>query len=462
MLIPPEDTIVAISTPMGSGAIGVIRLSGPQAKSILEMVWQGKVAVSDFVPSRVYDGVICGGENFLDQVLVFWRKTPYSYTGEDIVEVQAHGGRVILDGILSRLVKSGARMAEPGEFTKRAFLNGKMDLVQAEAVADLIHASSLKAVALANRQKEGYLSEDIQVLRNEVKVIKAQIEARIDFPEDEDVQGLDYGEVIERSERIREKVIKLVKSYKEGRILREGLRVALVGKPNVGKSSFFNALLDQDRSIVHMTPGTTRDLVEESIDLKGLIVRFIDTAGIRSSDSPIEVEGIQRTRQRAQQADLILVLLDASVSLDQEDAQVFELVRGKEVIYLYNKIDLKPAFSMDNLRKRIDASSATIFPVSAKEKMGLEPFKDFLVSHFMREEVFENQDPILMNRRHCLVLERGNEALQNVVKCCEEKRSLDLLASDLQLVLQTLEEMTGEITNEEVLSEIFSKFCIGK
>ena len=461
-----NDTIAAISTPPGNGAIGIIRLSGPDSRAILTKVWQGKVPVNEFEPRKIYTGHIkeLRWAALLDLVIVFLMKAPSSYTGEDLIEIQGHGGQRLMEILLENLVAAGARLAEPGEFTKRAFLNGRIDLAQAEAVADLIGAASAKAAELAGRQLEGRLSEFVGKLRNELKVMRAQMEAMIDFPEDDDIQDLRsniHEEVAERAGAIAIQIRGLLETYEEGRSFREGVRVAIVGKPNAGKSSLFNALLKEDRAIVHSTPGTTRDLIEEVLDLNGLPVRFIDTAGIRQGEESIESEGIRRTRERLKQADLVLAVIDSSRPLDEQDAMVFETVQGKEAFYLYNKIDLPPFFSREVLERKFGQQA--ILPVSAKEGAGIGDLKRAIYSHFVkRSTTSKDSDLVLTNLRHRVALQKGLDALAKVREGCHERRSLEFLAADLSIAMNFLGEVTGEVTNEEILGEIFSKFCIGK
>ena len=455
LIMVPSETIVAISTPAGNGAIGIIRLSGPEALLFLGKLWKGHVPVSEFRPSQVYVGPLHSLENqsLLDQVVTFYRQAPHSYTGEDVVEVQGHGGRQLLELLLKNFLVAGARMAEPGEFTKRAFLNGRMDLAQAEAVADLIHATSEKAAQLANRQREGRLSEYVRGLRDKLKVMRAQMEAMIDFPEDEDVQGLHHEEVSERVESLSLQINHLLKTYEEGRILREGARIAIIGKPNVGKSSLFNALLQSDRAIVHATPGTTRDLIEEVLNLRGLSVRFIDTAGIRKGEGGIEQEGIRRSQERLKQADLVLAVFDISRPLDAEDEMVRESIGEISVLSVFNKKDLAPAFQPPNPH----------LSLSAKSGSGVEELKNEIYSHFINLDKNTGQsDLILSNLRHHTALQNGWDTLQRLKKACEEKRPLELLVSDLTVAMNFLSEVTGEVTNDEILGEIFAKFCIGK
>lgn len=456
-LVPPmpvQDTIAAISTPPGNGAIGIIRLSGPQAIPILARIWGGRVGVREFEARHVYLGHINNLEDRtpIDQVIVFLMKAPSSYTGEDLVEIQGHGGQVLLEAILKNLIASGARMAEPGEFTKMAFLNGRIDLAQAEAVADLIQAASAKGAALAARQLEGNLSRYVAKLRNDLKVMRAQMEAMIDFPEDEDVQGLRHDEATERIGVVQANICKLLTTYEEGRSFREGVRVAIVGKPNVGKSSLFNALLREDRAIVHSSPGTTRDLIEEVLDLNGLLVRFIDTAGLREGSEAVESEGIQRTKGRLRQADLVLAVFDSSRPMDAEDEDVLELVRNQSTFYLYNKIDLPPLLQVEGIQ---------FFHISAKEGTGIDALKQGIVSHFIKDRL-AGSDLLLTNLRHRTALQKGLDCLASVRGGCAEKRSLELLVADLSEAMNFLGEVTGEVTSDEILGEIFSKFCIGK
>ena len=458
LLVKDFDTIAAIATPAGNGAVGIIRLSGAQALEILSKVWakirEEQVGVQAFEPRRIYFGKIVSikDRSMLDQVLCFMMKAPSSYTGEDVVEIQGHGGQRVMDLLLENFILAGARPAEPGEFSKRAFLNGRMDLSQAEAIADLIQATSARAVRLAERQLEGQLSEYVGRLRNELKVMRAQMEAMIDFPEDEDVQGLRYEEIIERIDRVRTRIEMLLTTYEEGRFLREGVHVAILGKPNVGKSSLFNALLKQDRAIVHSAPGTTRDVIEEVLDLNGLTVRFMDTAGIRAGKDVIESEGIRRARERLAGADLILVVLDSSRPLDPEDEMVLEMVGERPTLFLYNKIDLPPAFTR-----------AQVIPISAKQDQGIDEVKRMIVGHFLKNTISgRGSEIVLTNLRHRTALQKGNESLERVREASLEKKSLEFLVADLSIAMDFLGEVTGDVTNDEILGEIFSKFCIGK
>lgn len=462
MILAHQDTIVAQSTAVGNAAIGIIRLSGPGALALLDRVWQGAPTVHEFQPRHLYIGKIGHHETKtpLDQVVVFWMRAPHSYTGEDVVEVQAHGGQRLLELLIENFIHAGARMAEPGEFTKRAFLNERIDLIQAEAIADLIQATTTKAASLAQRQVEGRLSEYIRYLRNDLKVMRAQLEAMIDFPEDEDVQGLHYSEITDRTEHILSQIQKLLQTYQEGRSFREGIRVAIIGKPNAGKSSLFNALLKSDRAIVHPTPGTTRDLIEEALDLNGLMVRFMDTAGIRKGKGLIESEGIRRTLDRLYQADLILAVLDASRPTDEGDEMVLQAARShKDLIFVLNKTDLPIRLSEAVLKEHIPKSP--LISLSAKTGAGIDTLKKEIFSHFIHNDS-SKEDTILTNVRHKTALEKGLQALERVKQASVEKLSLECLVADLTLAMNALGEVTGEVTHDEILGEIFSRFCLGK
>lgn len=452
-------TITAISTAPGNGAVGVIRLSGPDSLSIFKKVWGG-IEPDRFEPKKLYFGEIqtVFTRERIDSVLATWMKAPSSYTGEDVVEIQAHGGRTVLEMILGELTKGGARLAEPGEFSLRAFKNGKIDLVQAEAIADLINATSRESIRLAERQISGILSQHVQQLKKNLLVLRAQMEAMIDFPEDEDVQGLRYDEIMERVETVRGKIDALLRSYQEGRLFRDGITVAIVGRPNAGKSSLLNALVENNRAIVHETPGTTRDLVEERILINGLQVRFFDTAGLRKNAEPIEKEGIRRTLEQIQQADLILAVFDSSQIWGAEDQEVLAQISEKNFFLVYNKIDLSAAYSASDLMEK--AKTGKLFQVSAKSGEGIAELKRAIYSYFTGNGL--ETDLVLTNLRHKIALEKGAADLEKAREAVNNRLSYEFIASDLQRAANHLSEVTGEISNDSVLSEIFSKFCIGK
>ncbi|MDO8644786.1 MAG: tRNA uridine-5-carboxymethylaminomethyl(34) synthesis GTPase MnmE [bacterium] len=469
-----HDTIAAIATPPGFGWIGIIRISGPRAVGIAEKVWEGSPSLSKVGSHQMIRGKI-GEDDGLAVVML----APNSYTGEDVVEFHGHGSPALLQAILENLFKLGARPAAPGEFTERAFLNGKLDLAQAEAVSDLIHSETETAARLAARQLSGALSTVVQKLRNELKVMRAQLEARIDFPEDEDVQGLLYPEIKERLLDVQKRIQLLLSSFEEGRKFREGVRVALCGRPNVGKSSLLNALLLNERAIVHHEPGTTRDTLEETINLNGIPVRLIDTAGIRRagpvnghplelrsrrtvprgrpvatrSISSVEEEGIRRSFEQIQKADLILFLVDQSEKFLDEDRSLYEQVAGKNPLVIFNKSDLPG---------KIDSSLQPVLKISAKKREGIEELKKIIFEKIRGSSKLSSTELLLTNVRHKNCLEQSLAVLEKVAESVQKEMSLEFLAADLLIASNHLAEITGEITHDEVLGEIFSKFCIGK
>ncbi|MBI4197410.1 MAG: tRNA uridine-5-carboxymethylaminomethyl(34) synthesis GTPase MnmE [Deltaproteobacteria bacterium] len=455
MEIISDETIAAISTPPGNGAIGVVRISGDKALEILEKISITQMDYQSIEPAKFYLGKIVDPtkQSPLDQVMMVWMKAPNSFTGEELVEIHAHGNYLILEEILRIVVQSGARLAMPGEFTRRAFQNGKMDLVQAEAVSDLIHGLSHKAIKIAERQLSGALSEKIQLLKNNLTVLRAQMEAMIDFPEDEDVQVLQHDEIGERIELLSREIMQLLETYNEGQAYTKGVSVAIVGRPNVGKSSLLNRLLGEDRSIVHNLPGTTRDTIEEICYIAGLPVRFVDTAGIRKGCESVEEEGIRRTREKIFKVDLVLALFDVSEPWTKEDDEVLEAVSGREYLTIFNKLDLPLKVDRPGIK------------ISAKTGEGVPALKRQIFSHFVKNKEgssLENEGLILTNTRHKIALELALEAMNHVKKSAANKMSLEFLAADLLIATNQLAEITGEITNDDLLNEIFSKFCIGK
>ncbi|QQR81837.1 MAG: tRNA uridine-5-carboxymethylaminomethyl(34) synthesis GTPase MnmE [Deltaproteobacteria bacterium] len=448
-----NDTIAAIATPSGSGAIGIIRISGPKTYSIISKLWN-----NDFPESFETGKVLLGqmihleSKNILDQVLALPFRSPRSYTGEDLLEIHAHGNPFLLNEILSQICRAGARLAKPGEFTKRAFWNGKLDLIQAESGAELISSTNERSAKMAEKYLQGQLSEIIKKMRNDLIVLRAQMEAMIDFPEDEDVQGLYYEEISDRLNRIEVRIKALLSTYEEGRRMREGIRVAIVGKPNVGKSSLFNALLQENRAIVHSTPGTTRDLIEECLDLEGLMVRFIDTAGIRDIDESVESEGIRRAQEKLKAADLVLAVFDTNHPFDEQDKKILSLL-PQNSLSIFNKSDL----DKKNNIQLVDP----IF-ISAKTGEGIDSLKRKIIDYFNTTKSSSTEGLVLINIRHRVALERALKSLEKVQRSSVEKLSLEFLVSDLNILTDELGEITGEITNDEILGEIFSNFCIGK
>ncbi len=476
-----DDTIAAIATAPGEAGVGIIRISGPEAPQIAERIWRGQRPLPEFESHKLYYGEI--GEPVLDSAMIVWMQAPSSYTGEDIIELQCHGGPALLQEILQAVLRAGARLARPGEFTERAFVNGRLDLSQAEGVADLIHGQSELALDLARDQLSGRLSEAIGKLRRELVVMRAQLEAMIDYPEDEDVNVLRHDEVGERCERVTTRIGEWLVLFDEGRRRREGVRLVLVGRPNVGKSSLLNCLLSADRAIVHDEAGTTRDVVSESVQLGGIAINMSDTAGLRTGEGDLEAEGIRRSWAEVERADLIILVLDRSQPLIDEDKRIYEEVRGKPHIIALNKCDLParaelnwagPATAQPSAASRrrsegVTASPAaggansrqSILEVSAKMEEGLPALKQAIIDLALPHGRASDQ-LFISNLRHKNCLENSVHALNEVRKSAGEGAGLEFLAADLLVAANHLGEVTGEITNEEVLGEIFARFCLGK
>ena len=455
-----EDTIAAIATPVGEGGVGIIRVSGPDAERIAAGVFARNAGKNGTLKSNtLYHGTIRDSktDNVLDEVLLAVMRKPRSYTGEDVVEIHCHGGIFLVREILGLVLSQGARQAEPGEFTKRAFLNGKLDLAQAEAVLDLIQARTNKAVELARNQVEGSLSSWVRGLREDLLDILVQVEAAVDFPE-EDIELLQGSKLIEKISSLELKIIDIIGTYEWGRLFREGASVCICGRPNVGKSSLLNSLLGEERVIVTPVPGTTRDVIEESINLGGLPAVLWDTAGIRETSDEIETIGVNLSRQHLEKADAVLLVLDGSESLTDEDRALLELNAGKKAIIVVNKNDLPQKLNFVEAAKV--AMLAKIVSVSAKTKAGVDELQNSLRELLIGSKT---EAPIVLtNLRHRSALIRSREALSRSVVTLKEHRPPELVAVDLNAAREGLEEVIGVINNEDILERVFSSFCIGK
>jgi len=455
-------TIAAIATPVGEGGIHIIRISGPKAASIASTLFQaqGGTKVADLEPGKVIYGNLIdpAGNRTVDEVLLIYFRAPHSYTGEDVIEIQGHGGAFVSSKILQLVLDQGARLAEPGEFTRRAFLNGRLDLSQAEAVADVIHAASDKALTSAVAQLKGQLSEKLNTLYDALVQVLAQLEAAIDFPE----EGLEFTQKQKLEQNIQGtniEIKKLVDSYRQGEIYREGLKVALVGKPNVGKSSLLNALLQEDRAIVTSHPGTTRDTLEERVRIKDIHITIVDTAGLRHEAGEIEEHGIERTRQALEQADLALVIFDGSHALDTNDAMLIKEVTDKRKLILLNKSDLPTVIDQGSLLKQV--KSTTALPLSAKNGEGMDALKDALYQSALGGKT-SSESLVITRERHRQALSQTQEALSRVSQSLQEDRSEDLIAVDLNIALEHLGGILGKTFVDDLLDQIFDDFCIGK
>lgn len=450
-----NDSIVALATPQGVSAIAVIRLSGPGALSITQSCFVGK-ALADQPSHTIHFGSIRDGDTVIDEVLVSIFRAPNSFTKEDSVEISCHGSMVIVRQIVKLLLAQGARLANPGEFTKRAFLAGRFDLAQAEAVADLIHAETDNARQAAINQMRGGFSREIAHLREELVHFASLVELELDFGE-EDVEFAKRDDLRALIERIQSYLQRLIRSFDEGNVIKNGVPTVIAGKPNAGKSTLLNALLNEERAIVSDIPGTTRDVIEDEIVLEGINFRFIDTAGLRETQDVIESLGIERTRERMKKASLIIYLFDLSQASPDEIAAETEGIKqlGIPFIKVGNKVDLAPAPLLDALQ-----TQDFIF-ISASKQSNLQELKDRIVSSFHIRTV-KRGDVVVTNLRHYQNLTQTSSALQRVLEGLDGGVTGDLLAMDIRQALHYLGEITGEITTDDLLENIFSKFCIGK
>lgn len=458
-----DDTITAIATPPGRGAIGVIKLSGELALPILKKIFKPAKKREHFESHRLYYGFIVdpnSGEK-IDEVLVVYMKKPYSYTREDVVEIHGHSGYYNLRKILELVIREGARPAEPGEFTLRAFLNGRIDLSQAEAIEEIISAKSDRALQFALNILSGKLSEKINTLRQKLLHALAQVESAIDFPE-EDIEIMNPPQLINfiKSEIIKEIEI-LIENYREGRIYREGINLVISGKPNVGKSSLMNALLREERAIVTPIPGTTRDFLEEEATIRGLPVKLIDTAGLRETEDPVEKIGVERALQKLKEADLVLFLVDAGESPKEEDLLLYEKVKNYPHLIVINKIDLSPNY-VDKWRELFSPFEEDIVLISVKENLNLDQLSQKIFDRITQERV-QTTVEVAPNLRQKLALEKAKTHLEEAITELMKKEPLpEVVSLFLRDALNALTEIIGEVTTEDLLSEIFSKFCIGK
>lgn len=457
-----SDTIAAVATPPGPGGIGVVKISGPRAIPVALPLLYPPREMSRVTSHRLYYGSIIDPETgrVLDEVLFGVMKAPHTYTREDVIEIQAHGSRCGLGAILELVLKRGARLAEPGEFTKRAFLNGRIDLSQAEAVIEVVNAQTKEGLELAARQLEGHLLEVIQAIRGPIERILVEVEAAIDFPED--VEDIIRPEAFVRS--MKQDVIAplgaLLDNYDEGHVYREGLAATIIGRPNVGKSSLMNRLLEKERAIVTAVPGTTRDFIEETVNIKGIPLRLIDTAGFHDTDNPLEAEGVKFTRRRLDDADLVLFMVDCSVPLSDEDMKIYDLVRNRETMLVINKIDIGDEDALGKIRDRLGGLSWV--KVSALYNQGIERLKAAMFEQVTHRGGTAEVPSIVPNLRHKVALERALGASKDIVEGLQIRRPAELVAVDLKEALDALGEIIGVITTEEILDQIFSRFCIGK
>jgi tRNA modification GTPase len=457
-----HDTIAAISTPYGESGIGVVRISGPLARVIARKIFRAKKEPFSFITHHLHYGEIIDPEKglLLDEVLIVWMKPPSTYTKEDIVEIQCHGGYLILGKVLELVIGQGARMAEPGEFTKRAFLNGRIDLTRAEAVIDLIKAKTEAGLQIANQQIRGALSKELLVLKETLIDHLALVEAHIDFP-DEEIDPVPVGEMKEDLNSIVRSLDEWIGSYEEGRLFKEGVRCAIAGKTNAGKSSLLNVLLKEERAIVTPVPGTTRDVIEEVFSIRGIPVRLMDTAGMRTTTDLVEGEGVRRTKEKVAEADLVLLVLDGSRELDENDDEILKELGEKKKVVAVNKMDLPLKWKLLDIEGRLPNDPKV--PISALNNKGIEDLKEAIYSSLINREITISAEHLVVtNLRHKAALSSTREALLNSLALLEDWSSLELVAFEIRSALDAIGEVVGETATEDVLSRIFDQFCIGK
>ncbi len=460
-----NDTIAAISTPLGEGGIGIVRLSGKGSLQIAEKIFSSPVnkALGNLKPNSIVYGHIrdpLTGQK-VDEVLLTVMKSPHSYTKEDVVEINCHGGMITLRKTLELVLKQGARLAEPGEFTKRAFINGRIDLSQAEAVLDLIRSKTDESRRVAIEQLQGGLSEKITALRDRLTEICAHVEACIDFPEDE-IETSTRQDLLAAMEDTGRELEKLLKTYDEARFFREGLSTAIVGRTNVGKSSLLNALLRKDRAIVTDVPGTTRDVIEEYLNINGLPLRIMDTAGIRDVQDIAEKEGVKRSLRSIENADLVVAIFDRSEPLKDEDFEVIEKIKKKNAIIVLNKCDLPALVGKDILTSRLTPHALRVLDVSATRGDGLEELKESIFNSCLKDWKEEREGVVVTNLRHRNAIEDAGSSLDMAVQALTGNQPVEILALELRDSLDRLGEIVGAVTTEDILNRIFSEFCIGK
>lgn len=455
-----RDTIAAISTALGEAAIAIVRVSGPEAVPVVDKLFRGKGPLAKVPSHTIHYGHLVrpDTEERLEEVLVTVMRAPRTFTGEDVVEINCHGGIVGVQQVLQLVLEAGARLAEPGEFTKRAFLNGRIDLAQAEAVIDLIRAKSERAMRLAVRQVDGQLSQKIRELRQQLLSLLAYVEVTIDYPE-YDVEEMTRDYLCREISRVREAIGRLLATSRQGRVLREGITTAIVGRPNVGKSSLLNRMARANRAIVTDIPGTTRDIIEELVTVRGIPLRLVDTAGIRETTDVVEQIGVQRSRQMLEEAELVLLVLNGAEQLTDEDRRLLDLVKGREAIIVVNKADLPRRLDMAALEA---AFPGRVVETSTVAEPGLEQLEEKIAALFFSGQMEADDLTYLSNARHIRLLTEAQEALTEAVGQLQTAVPVDVAAIDMKRAWSLLGEILGEEVGEALLDEIFSQFCLGK
>jgi tRNA modification GTPase len=455
------DTIAAVATPMGEGGIAVIRVSGPEAIEVVDKIYRGKRKLSTVESHTIHYGHLYNpqtGER-VEEVLVSVMRAPRTFTREDVVEVNCHGGIVSVERVLELILDNGARLAEPGEFTKRAFLNGRIDLSQAEAVIDLIRAKTDKAMKVALNQVEGKLSRLIRKLRQNLIEAMAHIEVTLDYPE-HDVEEVTQNFLREKCTEVKEEIGRLLQTARQGKILREGLSTAIIGRPNVGKSSLLNSLVQEEKAIVTDVAGTTRDVIEEYVNVRGVPLRLIDTAGIRETEDIVEKIGVEKSRQLLQEADLVLLVLNHNEPLTPDDYAIFDAAKGFQVIVIVNKVDLPQRIDLDEVKRHFP--NQPLIMTSAKEETGIDLLERAIADLFFSGRVQQDDLTYVSNARHIQLLRQAERAVDDAISGIDNLMPIDMVQIDIKKAWELLGEVIGESVGEDLIDQIFSQFCLGK
>lgn len=456
-----EDTIAAVATAYGEGGIGIIRISGEEALPILQEIFEFHGDTDTFTSRRMTYGKIIDKEKnqIIDEVLAVYMKGPKTYTAEDVVEINCHGSMVSLRKTLALVLRKGARLAEPGEFTKRAFLNGRLDLSQAEAVIDMIRAKTDKSFDVAVSQLEGRLSLKVEEIRQKLLDLLVDITVNIDYP-DEDIEEMTYEKLEESIVETQDMIEKLLATSSTGRMIREGIKIAIVGKPNVGKSSLMNGLLKETRAIVTDIPGTTRDTIEEVLSIRNIPVYLVDTAGIRETSDKVEKMGIEKSKEAFNQADFILFLLDGSRPLEEEDLQIMEFLKERKSLVLINKRDLGEAISIEDISAKLPASQ--VIEASLLKGQGITEIEDAVEDLVYGGEIVQKESMMVNNVRHIELLQQAVKSLTDALHMSERREALDFIEVDVKNAYERLGEIIGETVSDDIINEVFARFCLGK
>lgn len=456
-----DDTIAAIATAPGEGGIGIIRISGEKSLQVAQSIFKSKSGkmIKDYNARTLIYGTVVDNEKVIDEVLVAYMKGPNSYTAEDVIEINCHGGFISVKKILELILSKGVRLAEAGEFTKRAFLNGRIDLSQAEAIIDVIKSKTDMAHEVAQSQLEGSLAKKIKDLRMNVTEVLAHLEVSIDFAE-EDVEEITYQTLEEKSLELRNEIKKLYDTAESGKILRDGLKTVIVGKPNVGKSSLLNSILGENRAIVTDIAGTTRDVIEEFVNIKGIPLKIVDTAGIRETEDVVEKIGVEKSRESFSTADLVIMVLDASRKLSEEDMEILESLKNKKTIVLLNKMDLEPQIELEKIEEFVN--SEDIIKISALKHQGIEELQDKIEAMVYHGSVKNSSNLMITNSRHKDALFKAYESINDAISAIEQRMPYDFIEVDFKNIWDYLGYINGDTVREDLLDTIFANFCIGK